>query len=514
MFNRIAGSTVAVVYDYPGVTRDRIYTRAFWGDKEFCLIDTGGLMSDATRLPSELQEAAMRSISAEGLPAAIERQAAAGVTEADSIVLMVDGQSGLQPGDEEILDWLRHNHPAKPVVLAVNKCESSTKADLQAAEFWELGLQPHAVSAISGSGTGELMDAVVRTLPPPRDAPSESADDAPLAVAIVGRPNVGKSSLVNAIVGEERSIVCDMSGTTRDAVDTPVTLPSGQRLTLIDTAGIRKRARVADSKDGAEQISVDRALRAMGRAEVVVMVIDATEGVTQQARARACDFRLSELLAREGRAAVIVLNKWDKVDLERTTQEKAVEDTLFQLRAIGFATVVCTTASRGRRVDDVVTAVLAAGVQHRRRVATATLNLVVREAVAWKAPPMARGGGRQGRVYYATQAATRPPTFVMFVNDPRLFSDDYRRYMEGALRKNIGFPGTPLRLMWRGKAGSDATARIPAPGRGRGGGGGGGGGGRGGGGRGGGGRGGGSGRFGRGSGGMRSGGRGGPPRSR
>jgi len=445
MFNRLAGTSLAVVYDEPGVTRDRLYTRAFWGDKEYVLIDTGGLMSDATRLPPEVVESAMQSISADGLPSAIERQAAAGVAEADSLVLLVDGQAGLQSGDREILSWLRQNHPQKPVVLAVNKCENTVKSDLMVSDFWELGLTPMAVSAITGTGTGELLDSLMVTLPPPKSLEEADTSDAPLSIAIVGRPNVGKSSLLNAICGEERSIVCDMSGTTRDAVDTEVTLPSGQRLTLIDTAGIRKRTKVADSKDGAEQLSVDRALRAMRRAEIVVIVIDGSEGITQQ------DFKLSELAAAEGRAAVVVVNKWDRVDQRKWTPEKYTEEVRSQLRHVAWASVVCTTAVEGRRVDEVVEAVLGAGREHRRRVSTATLNMVVREATAWKAPPTQRRSLRKGKIYYATQAGTQPPTFVFFVNDIKLFSDDYKRYMERQLRDNIGFPGSPLRLLWRGK---------------------------------------------------------------
>ncbi|KAF6250889.1 P-loop containing nucleoside triphosphate hydrolase protein [Scenedesmus sp. NREL 46B-D3] len=432
MFNRLAGSSLAVVFDYPGVTRDRLYTRAFWGDKEFCLIDTGGLMSDATKLPAEQQAAAMASISAEGLPQAIERQAAAGVAEADSVVLVVDGQSGLHPSDEEVLSWLRQHHPGKPVVLAVNKCESTTQGPTQAAEFWELGLEPFPVSAISGTGTGEMLDKLVGTLPPPKDMESIDEKDKPLAIAIVGRPNVGKSSLLNAVCGEERAIVCDLSGTTRDAVDTTVTLPGGQQLTLIDTAGIRKRARVADSKDGAEQLSVDRAMRAVSRAEVVAIVLDGSEGVTQQ------DFRLSEL--------------WDRVAPKAAEDMDAYKaDVKAQLRPVGWAPIVCTTASKGRSVDQVVAAILAVGEQHKRRVSTATLNLVLREAVAWKAPPSQRGSLKQGRIYYATQAAVSPPTFVLFVNDPRLFSDDYRRYIERNVRQNMGFEGSPIRFWYRAR---------------------------------------------------------------
>eukprot|EP00798_Chlamydomonas_sp_ICE-L_P015516 gene15516-21605_t len=426
LFNRIAGTSIAVVYDQPGVTRDRLYTRAFWGTTEFVLIDTGGLMSDATRLPPEIQEAAMQDISAEGLPGAIERQAAAGRA------------------------W-------KKVLLAVNKCENPAKADLQVADFWELGLVPVGLSAISGTGTGDLLDSIIKVLPPPKSTDLELDPDLPLSIAIVGRPNVGKSSLLNSICGEERSIVCDMSGTTRDAVDTEIILPTGQKLSLIDTAGIRKRTKVGTSKDGPEQISVDRALRAMRRSEVVVVVIDGDEGITTQ------DYRLSELACAEGRAVVVVVNKWDCVDKDLWTVESYTEETKAQLRHVNWATVVCTTANKGQRVDQVLEGILRAGIEHRRRVSTATLNLVMKEAVSWKAPPTQRNSGRKGKIYYCTQAATAPPTFIFFVNDPKLFSDDYKRYMERQLRESIGFPGTPLRLMWRGKPEQDrSVVRVKA----------------------------------------------------
>ena len=280
--------------------------------------------------------------------------------------------------------------------------------------------------------------------------------------------------------------MCDLSGTTRDAVDTRLTLPGGDEVVLIDTAGMSKRAKVATGGESAfEQLSVDRALRAVSRADVVVAVVDAAEGVTQQ------DFRLTELAAAHGKALVVVANKWDRADRERWPSSDAFSaDVRAQLRHAAWARVVCTVATRGKRVPEVLEAALEAGRQHATRVSTATLNLVVREAAAWKRPPPVKGGGgRSGRIYYATQAGTRPPTFVLFVNDPALFPDDYRRYVERALRDSIGFPGTPLRLLWRGKdaggggaVGERAAARRASGGGGRGGGGargGGGGGGRG-----------------------------------
>ncbi|KAK9823200.1 hypothetical protein WJX72_001052 [[Myrmecia] bisecta] len=453
LFNRLTGSSLAIVYDFPGVTRDRLYTRAVWGNQEFVIVDTGGLMSDAAKLSADVQQQAMQSISAAGLPEAIERQAAAGVAEADSIILVVDGQAGLTASDEEIVSWLRKKHPGKPVTLAVNKCENPAKADVQAAEFWNTGLEPWPISAISGTGTGELLDNLAATLPPPRSEPVQPADADPLAIAIIGRPNVGKSSLLNALVGTERSIVSSMSGTTRDAIDTDISLPDGRKFTLIDTAGVRKRVAVAASKDGAEPLSVGRAFTAIRRAEVVLLVIDAAEcangdrfTITQQ------DFRLAETIAAEGRACVILVNKWDAVPNKDsnllTTFQK---DILAQLRPISWAKVVFTSATTGQRVQRILDAAWDAGEEHRRRVSTATLNMVLKETVNWRSPPTDRGSGKRGRMYYATQAATRPPTFVFFVNETKLFTDDYRRYVERQLRDNVGFPGTPVRVFWRGK---------------------------------------------------------------
>lgn len=454
LFNRLVGKQVAIVYDYPGVTRDRLYTRAEWGGREFMMVDTGGLMSKATELPKEQQIAAMRSISAAGLPSAIERQAAAAVEEADALVLVVDGQTGSSASDEEVLIWLRRTHPNKPITLAVNKCENVKKADEQVAEFWETGLEPLAVSAISGSGTGEVLDSIVANLPPPPSADSAVVEEeTSISLAIIGRPNVGKSSILNSLVGAERSIVSDMAGTTRDAIDIDIVSPDGQEFKLIDTAGVRRRASVAATKDGAEPLMVERSFRAIRRAEVAVLVIDATEGITQQ------DFRLAEYIAAEGRACVIAVNKWDLVpDKNNSTLADFEANVRAQLRPIEWANIVFTSAKTGQRVKRILEAATAAAEEHRRRITTATLNLVLQDASAWRAPP-STGSGRRGRVYYGTQAGIKPPTFVLFCNDPLLFADDYKKYMERQFRENVGFPGTPLRLYWRGKG----VGGAPAP---------------------------------------------------
>ena len=452
LFNRIVGNKVAIVYDYPGVTRDRLYTRANWGGRDFMLVDTGGLMSKAEELPDATQrEAAIRSISEKFLPTAIERQAAAAVVESDSVIMVVDGQTGPTASDEEVLAWLRQSHPGKSVTLAVNKCENVGKADEQAAVFWELGIEPIAVSAISGSGTGELLDAAVQGLPPPLGYGDMEEAKVPISMAIIGRPNVGKSSLLNSLVGKERSIVSSMAGTTRDAIDTDIQMPDGRCFKLIDTAGVRKRASIASGKDGAEPLSVERAFHAVRRAEVAVLVIDASEGVTQQ------DFRLSEYVAAEGRACVVVVNKWDKVpDKGDRTLSEFEANVRAELRPVEWANIVFTSALTGQRVKRVLDAATAAAEEHRRRITTATLNMVIQDATGWRAPP-STGQGRRGRVYYGTQAGVKPPTFVLFCNDPKLFPEDYRKYMERQFREQIGYPGSPLRIFYRGRQqGTDA----------------------------------------------------------
>jgi GTP-binding protein len=299
---------------------------------------------------------------------------------------------------------------------------------------------------------GELLDRLLQVLPPPPGADALAAaggaggePERPLRVAIVGRPNVGKSSILNCLVGEVRSIVNDLSGTTTDAIDAECVDKTGRRFRLIDTAGIRKRAKVAKADDGTEELAVERALRAMRRADVVALVLDALLGATEQ------DYRIACKAVTEGCALVIVVNKWDAVPAKDGSTINAYEDNLrITLRDFPWAPIVFTTATTGQRIGAILRAAAAVGEEHGRRVSTGTLNAVLRDALAWKSPPVK--GGRLGRIYYATQASTRPPTFVAFVNDPDLFGESYRRYLERALRENVGFKGTPLRLLFRGKA--------------------------------------------------------------
>jgi len=420
LVNRLAGEQYAIVYDQPGVTRDRIYRQCYWNGQEFTIVDTGGLVfeDDSDFLPL------------------IRQQAMTAITEACVVIFLVDGKAGITSADEQIAQWLRQQ--AKPIILAVNKCEAAQLGIAQSGEFWQLGLgEPLAISSIHGSGTGDLLDQVVSYLPPASDSPEDTEE---IKVAIIGRPNVGKSSLLNAFTGQERSIVSPIAGTTRDAIDT-VVQRGEQKYRLIDTAGIRRKKHV---EYGVEFFSINRAFKAIARSDVVLLVIDATEGVTDQ------DQKLAGRIAEEGRACVVVVNKWDLVEKDHHTiygYEKATRD---QLLPVEFAPIIFVSARTGQRVSKILDLVDTAATQHRRRVATAVLNEALSEAVAWHSPPVSRGG-KQGKIYYCTQVATHPPAIVLFVNDPLRFNDNYRRYIEKQFRQNLGFAGTPLKLMWRGK---------------------------------------------------------------
>ncbi|PSR86827.1 GTPase [Actinidia chinensis var. chinensis] len=458
LFNRLVGGNKAIVVDEPGVTRDRLYGRSFWGDHEFMVVDTGGVLRTSKSQADVMEELAITTtIGMEGIPLAtreaavarmpsmIERQATLAVEESSVIIFLVDGQAGLTAADVEIADWLRKNYSHKCIILAVNKCESPRKGILQASEFWSLGFQPLPISAISGTGTGVLLDLVCSGLG--KIEGPENLDDENYipAIAIVGRPNVGKSSILNALVGEDRTIVSPVSGTTRDAIDTEFTGPDGQKFRLIDTAGIRRRAAVASSGSTTEALSVNRAFRAIRRSDVVALVIEAMACITEQ------DWRIAERIEREGKGCLVVVNKWDTIpNKNNQTATYYEQDVRVKLRSLGWAPIVYSTAIAGHSVEKILVAASIVERERSRRLSTSIINQVVREAVAFKAPPRTRGGKR-GRVFYCTQAAIRPPTFVFFVNDTKLFPETYRRYMEKQLRSDAGFSGTPIRLLWRSR---------------------------------------------------------------
>ncbi|MBD2302431.1 ribosome biogenesis GTPase Der [Nostoc sp. FACHB-87] len=419
LVNRLAGEQTAIVHDEPGVTRDRTYLPAFWNDREYLVVDTGGLVfNDDT----------------EFLPL-IRQQALAALNEASAAIFVVNGQTGPTSADEEIAQWLRQQ--PVPVLLAVNKCESPEQGLTQAAEFWELGLgEPYPISAIHGNGTGDLLDELIKHIPSVTEVPETNE----IKVAIIGRPNVGKSSLLNAFVGEQRAIVSPISGTTRDAIDTFIER-DGQQYRLIDTAGIRKKKNI---DYGTEFFSINRAFKAIRRADVVLLVLDALDGVTEQ------DQKLAGRIIEEGRACIVVVNKWDAVEKDSHTiydYEKSLQE---RLHFTDWASTIFVSALTGQRVEKILELVVQAAAEHKRRVTTSVINEVLEEAVRWHSPPTSRGG-RQGRIYYGTQVSSRPPTIALFVNDAKRFNDNYRRYIERQFRQQLGFKGTPIRLLWRSK---------------------------------------------------------------
>ncbi|WP_094555775.1 ribosome biogenesis GTPase Der [Synechococcus sp. 1G10] len=428
LVNRLCRSREAIVHDQPGVTRDRTYQEGYWGDRRFRVVDTGGLVFDDD---------------SEFLPE-IREQANLALAEAAVAVVIVDGQQGLTAADQAIADWLRGQKV--PVLLAVNKCESPDQGLAMAADFWGLGLgEPFAVSAIHGAGTGELLDKVIGFLP---TTPEEETEE-PIQLAIIGRPNVGKSSLLNSICGEARAIVSPIRGTTRDTIDTTIER-EGKTWKLLDTAGIRRRRSVSY---GPEYFGINRSFKAVERSDVCVLVIDALDGVTEQ------DQRVAGRIEEDGRACVIVVNKWDAIEKDSHTMAAMEKELRAKLYFLDWAPMLFTSALTGQRVESIFALALMAVEQHRRRVTTSVVNEVLQEAVSWRSPPTSRGG-RQGRIYYGTQVATRPPSFTLFVNDPKLFGETYRRYVERQIREGLGFDGSPIRLFWRGKQQRDAEKDL------------------------------------------------------
>lgn len=423
LFNRLVGERKAIVEDLPGTTRDRLYGSVDWNGVEFTVVDTAGLVDE-----EEIQQSTTAEI------ARFTRdQAVAAINEADAIVFVVDARAGVTAGDHEVADLLRRTK--KPTVLAVNKAESPERRDM-AIEFYELGLgDPIPVSAYHGSGTGDLLDKVVENLPSGEEEPETEGP----RITIVGRPNVGKSRLLNALLGQERAIVSDVPGTTRDSTDTQIEW-AGIPLTLIDTAGIRRRGRV---EQGIERFSVIRSMRAIDRADVVVLVIDATEGFTAQ------DLHIAGYIEEQKKGLVVVVNKWDLIEKDATTMEEYRERAREALDFMPYAPIVFTSAKLGQRVQQVLEAALLVQEQREKRVPTAALNRMLQDAVAAHPPPSKPG--KWVKFYYITQADVSPPTFVIFVNDPQNIHFTYKRYLENQIREHFGFVGTPIRISFRGR---------------------------------------------------------------
>ncbi len=422
LFNRIGNKQVSIVEDIPGVTRDRIYLDAEWLGREFTMIDTGGIEIATT----------------DKILVAMRHQAKLAIEEADAIMFIVDGKTGLTSADEEVATILRGTR--KPVILVVNKVDSVQKAN-DIYEFYNLGLgDPIPVSAVNALNLGDLLDKVVESLPN-EDVAKE--DDDQIKVAVIGRPNVGKSSLVNAILGQERVIVSDVPGTTRDAIDTHF-IQEGTNFVLIDTAGMRRKAKI---ELPVERYSVIRSLRAIDRADVVLMVIDAVDGITEQ------DKKIAGYAHEAGRATVIVVNKWDLLDKDDKTSLRYTENIRSELIFMQYAPVLYTSALTKQRVHRTIELIKFVAEQHSMRVATSVLNQVIEDAVAINPPPSDRG--KRLKIYFATQPDVKPPTFIFFVNDPEIMHFSYLRYLENKLRESFGFEGTPLKLVIRGRKEKD-----------------------------------------------------------
>jgi GTP-binding protein len=420
LINRFVGGREAIVHGEEGVTRDRLYLRADWNGRDFLVVDTGGIV------PGTSDE----------LLKSVADQAKLAIQEADVILFLVDSQDGLTSTDRDVAALLRKS-AKKPVLLGANKCDS-IKDDPKALEFYELGLgDPLPVSGAHGTGTGDLLDAIVNALPPAEEAAED--DDTSLRIAIIGRPNVGKSSLVNRLLGKQRMIVSPMAGTTRDSIDSRIA-HDGKPITLVDTAGLRRKSKVPY---GVEQFSAVRALKAMERADVVILVVDAIEGVTDQ------DKRLAGIAEEGGKAIVLAVNKWDLVPKDTHTMPKFKEGVLRELAHVSFAPVVFTSALTGQRVENLLGVALSAAEENNRRVTTGVVNEVVTEAMALNPPP-ARHGKRL-RVYYSQQGPVKPPTFIMFCNSPELVTPSYERYLENKFREAFGFAGTPIRFWFRSR---------------------------------------------------------------
>ena len=418
LFNQIGKKRVSIVEDFPGVTRDRIYLDAEWLNREFTMIDTGGIETDTE----------------DKILTAIRHQAKLAMEEADAILFLVDGRAGVTNADEEVATMLRRTK--KPVILGVNKIDNINNHEL-IYEFYNLGLgEPIPISAVNSMNLGDLLDKIIEVLPEESHVNDEKDE---IRVALIGRPNVGKSSLVNAMLGEDRVIVSDIPGTTRDAIDTHF-IKDGITFSLIDTAGMRRKGKFDLP---VERYSVMRSLRAVDRSDVVLMVIDATSGVTEQ------DKKIAGYAHEAGKAVVIVVNKWDLIEKDDKTTLRFTEDIRKELIFMQYAPVVFTSALTKQRVHRLTDLIQYVAEQHTMRVQTSVLNEVITDAVDINPPPSVKG--RRLKIFFATQPDVKPPTFILFVNDPEIMHFSYLRFLENRLRESFGFEGTPLKLIVRGR---------------------------------------------------------------
>ena len=417
LFNALVGEKISIVKDTPGITRDRIYADVTWLDRTFTLIDTGGIEPDS----NDVILSQMRA------------QAEIAMETADVIIFLVDVRQGLVDADSKVADMLRRSR--KPVVLVVNKVDSPQKYMADVYEFYNLGIgDPHPVSAVNRLGLGDMLDEVMSYFP--KTSEEDEDDDRP-RVAIVGKPNVGKSSLINKLLGEDRLIVSDIAGTTRDAVDTEISY-NGREYVFIDTAGLRRKNKI---KEDLEKYMIVRTVSAVERADIVVLVIDAVEGVTEQ------DAKIAGIAHERGKAVIIVVNKWDAVEKDDKTIYRVTEKVRNTLAYMPYEELLFVSSKTGLRLNKLFDTIDMVSQNHAMRVATGVLNEIMAEAVAMQQPPSDKG--KRLRLYYITQVSVKPPTFVIFVNDKELMHFSYTRYIENQIRETFGFKGTPLRFIIR-----------------------------------------------------------------
>ena len=433
LFNRLAGERLAIVDDTPGTTRDRIVAESEWNGRRFDVVDTGGIdPTHGGRTPLSVG-------SADFIPE-IRAQALMAVHDADAVLFLTDGNAGVTSPDREVSEILRryqktvNGKPQPPIFVVVNKCENAKQRGA-ASEFYELGLgDPYPLSAIHGTGTGDLLDALVTSFPT-EDATEE--DDS-VKIAIAGKPNVGKSSLLNRLVGEERAIVSPIPGTTRDAIDTHIEV-GGLPVTLIDTAGIRRRGKI---ERGVEKYSVMRSLKAIERADVVLLMIDAAEGITSQ------DTHIAGFILDAWKSTVVLVNKWDSIEKDTNTMEDYTAHVRRELNFMDYVPMLFISAKTGQRLDQVLPIALRVQEERLARITTSMLNRVLREAQ--DAHPAPSHAGRQLKIYYGAQVRVDPPTFLLHVNDPKLCHFSYVRFLENKLREAYGFIGTPIKIITKG----------------------------------------------------------------
>lgn len=426
---------MAIVDDIPGTTRDRLFGEAEWNGRTFHIVDTGGIdPSHGGKTPLSVGSADFIN--------EIRQQAKVAIDEADAILFVNDGQTGVTAPDLEVADILRRSQKKRddgtywpPIFVVANKAEARGRRD-EVSQFYELGLgEPYAVSAVHGTGTGDLLDALVAAFPPQ----GEEEEDESIKIALVGKPNAGKSSLLNKLVGEERAIVSPIPGTTRDATDTIIDV-NGLPVTLIDTAGIRKRGKI---EQGVEQFSVLRSFKAIERADVALLMIDATTGITSQ------DAHIAGFILEEWKSCVVVVNKWDAVEKDSFTMEEFTKTIRRDLNFMDYVPLLFISAKTGQRVDQVLPMALRVQEERLARLSTSKINAVIHKAQ--DAHPHPSHAGRQLKMYYGTQVRSDPPTFMIYVNDPKLMHFTYLRYLENQIREEYGFLGTPIRLVTKSR---------------------------------------------------------------